>query len=385
MSCPASDLDLAAPPGGDPYPAYAALRQLGPAVYLTRYDVWALARHDAATRVLTDPETFQHDTTGRSAPAHELATATPTFLASRSDPRRARETTATPRVLRPLVCWTRKRAGELVGQAGAKGAIDAVRDLAEPLIGDLVMRLTGLPPGDRDYVLRLVDRAVDTAGPADHTLSRQASPAADTLLDYLTRAGLRTREHGTCPAPSGPGMPHGCPSPARDTVRMLIAARATTHACTTLLHLLATHPRQWHQVRQHHTPGTAACALREALRYDPPVAQITRVATRTTRVGDTLIPRGARLVVLCGSAGRDPRYWGPTADEFTIGRSGTHLAFGNDPHQCPGRHLVHRVLSALLTALAHACPRLTPAATPARRPSATLRGWTVLPLTLHTT
>ncbi|NUU22021.1 MAG: cytochrome P450, partial [Streptomycetaceae bacterium] len=42
----------------DPYPTYAELRKLGPAVHLERANAWALPRYDAVKAALNDPETF---------------------------------------------------------------------------------------------------------------------------------------------------------------------------------------------------------------------------------------------------------------------------------------------------------------------------------------
>lgn len=42
----------------DPYPHYETRRELGPVVYLGRYDVWGLARHAEIEEVLRDPVTF---------------------------------------------------------------------------------------------------------------------------------------------------------------------------------------------------------------------------------------------------------------------------------------------------------------------------------------
>ena len=42
----------------DPYPHYAYLRDLGPAAYLTKYDMWITTRYDVVKAALKDWETF---------------------------------------------------------------------------------------------------------------------------------------------------------------------------------------------------------------------------------------------------------------------------------------------------------------------------------------
>src|SRR5215472_6230250 len=56
---PASDLDpFSAAYLADPHPAQAALREAGPVVRLTRYDVWAVARYQEVYDILNDWRTF---------------------------------------------------------------------------------------------------------------------------------------------------------------------------------------------------------------------------------------------------------------------------------------------------------------------------------------
>lgn len=42
----------------DPYPAYRSLRDLGPAVWLEKYDVYVLARFENAQEAMRDCQTF---------------------------------------------------------------------------------------------------------------------------------------------------------------------------------------------------------------------------------------------------------------------------------------------------------------------------------------
>src|SRR5580693_5076539 len=42
----------------DPYPFHQELRELGPAVRLTRYDIWAVTRYEQVSTILNNWETF---------------------------------------------------------------------------------------------------------------------------------------------------------------------------------------------------------------------------------------------------------------------------------------------------------------------------------------
>jgi cytochrome P450 len=59
LKAPESDLDpFTETHLDDPYPDYRALRDQAPAVYLTRYGVWAVPRYDDCRALLGDWETF---------------------------------------------------------------------------------------------------------------------------------------------------------------------------------------------------------------------------------------------------------------------------------------------------------------------------------------
>jgi cytochrome P450 len=55
------------------------------------------------------------------------------------------------------------------------------------------------------------------------------------------------------------------------------------------------------------------------------------------RVKRNAIPAGTPVLAGYGSAGRDPRAYGPTAGEFDVTRGAAkHPSFGHGPHFCLG-------------------------------------------------
>jgi cytochrome P450 len=77
--------------------------------------------------------------------------------------------------------------------------------------------------------------------------------------------------------------------------------------------------------------------VEELLRLTSPVQGLCRTTTRAVTVGGTTVPPGEKVHLLYGSANRDPREWGPGADELDVGRPIPRmLAFGGGPHHCIG-------------------------------------------------
>jgi len=89
-------------------------------------------------------------------------------------------------------------------------------------------------------------------------------------------------------------------------------------------------------------------AREELLRYASPVIYMRRTARKDTRIGDTQIKQGQKVVMYFGAANRDPdRFENPEA--LNLARMpNEHTAFGGGPHNCLGRHLARIEIDVML-------------------------------------
>jgi cytochrome P450 len=80
-------------------------------------------------------------------------------------------------------------------------------------------------------------------------------------------------------------------------------------------------------------------AIEETARWGSPVQWVSRALATDHRIGETVIPQGARTLLFYASANRDPdKFTDP--DRYDIHRDTTgHLAFGHRLHFCLGAHL----------------------------------------------
>ena len=127
-----------------------------------------------------------------------------------------------------------------------------------------------------------------------------------------------------------------------DTVAGLIAGGAQ---------LLAAHPDQ--RTRLAAGPDGWPAAVEELLRLTSPVQGLARTTTRAVDVRGTVIPAGRKVLLAYGSANRDPREFGPDADDLRIDRDVRRtMAFSSGAHHCLGAaaaRLQGRVALARLT------------------------------------
>ena len=102
--------------------------------------------------------------------------------------------------------------------------------------------------------------------------------------------------------------------------------------------LLLGHPEQLARLRA--DQDLLGPAMDECLRYESPGQFIGRVATEPLEIGGVSIRRNDAVLLLLGSANRDPEQF-EHADRFDISRfPNPHLAFGKSRHACVGAPLV---------------------------------------------
>jgi cytochrome P450 len=81
------------------------------------------------------------------------------------------------------------------------------------------------------------------------------------------------------------------------------------------------------------------CIIEEILRLESPVQYLARTIRTDVEINGTVIPEGARAILLYGAANRDPDRW-PDPDILDPNREQKrHLAFGEGIHFCMGAPL----------------------------------------------
>ncbi|KUH69544.1 cytochrome [Mycolicibacterium novocastrense] len=127
-------------------------------------------------------------------------------------------------------------------------------------------------------------------------------------------------------------------------------------------------------------------AIEEAVRWEPPLSMITRVATCDTELGGVHIPEGSSVMPVLGAANRqDERF--PDPDQFDIFReSKANIGWGHGVHVCLGMHLARLEMRVALNLLLDRLPslRLDPGAEEAYIRGQVFRSPTALPIVFDT-
>jgi cytochrome P450 len=130
----------------------------------------------------------------------------------------------------------------------------------------------------------------------------------------------------------------------------------TYRASGNLLVALLTEPDQLDALRGDR--GMLHGAFEEALRWEPPITTVVRMAARDCGLGGVAIPTGTHVSVSVAAANRDPKRY-PDPDRFDPSRKNiAHLTFGGGPHLCLGMHLARMEAAVAINALLDRLPDL---------------------------
>lgn len=373
----------------DPYRAHAQMRDAGPVVYLDRHDVFAVARYEEVQRCLVDWQSLQSGAgVGLSDFVQEEPWRPPSLLLEADPPRHDAPRAVlgallSPRRLRELAERWQADAALLVAEVLDRGAeFDAIAELAEVFPLRVFPDAVGLGSDGRGHLLPYGDYAFNAFGPRNEILER----AQQTIAPSIEWVGIQCRRenldatglgaHIWAAADRGEISHEQAPL----IVRSLLTAGVdtTVTGIAAVVHAVATHPEQWERLRRDRS--LLPRAFEEAVRLVSPVQTFFRTTTAPTDISGVIVPPRRKVLMMLGSANRDPRRWvDPDAFDLSRDPSG-HVAFGMGLHQCVGQHIARLEALAVLAALLDRVERIEPAGDAVRHLNNTLRGWESMPV-----
>ena len=347
----------------DPWPLYDELREMGPAVWLEKHQMYALTRYDTVVTTLRDWQAFRSSfgVMMNDDMNHVLRGNT---LCSDGDGhtrlRRVVMRPLTPVALKLLEDEVQREAEAIVDRSCARGQFCAATELAAYLPVTIVSSAVGLPEEGRERMMQWSIGMFDCFGPMNER-ARNALPVLTEMMHYARTQAVPGKlkpgswaeaihdaaADGEVPPEAVPVLMIDYMGPSLDTTIFGIASGVW---------LFATHPDQWDLIRD--DPSLIPRAINEILRIEAPVQGFSRYVARDYDLDGIVLPEGSRAIVFYGAANRDARQF-PDPDRFDVRRdnAGRHMSFGAGPHMCLGMNLAKLEMRALFTALARRVKR----------------------------
>lgn len=388
----------------DPYPFYARLRETDPVHRVGDSNFYLVSTWELVNEAVMRPQDFSSNLTasmvldpeggvseftmaGPGDPGHVLGTADdpihavhrkmvlPTVVAKRV------------RALEPLVTGTVARLWS--EGVGADGSIDWVAAMANQLPMTLVSRLIGFPPVDTQW---LVTGSYATAQMLDGAITpeqlQKAIAAATEMAAYLAEQFAAARKD---PGDNllGDFARHcnaGDLKPETAVIMLIQLVSAGGESTAGLLGSSALTLAHREDVAQQlrENMELLPAFIEEVVRMESPFRGHYRHVLADTTLGGVELPGGSHLLLLWGSANRDPAAF-EAPDELRLDRpSGkAHLGFGRGDHFCLGAALARLEARTALSHLLSETRAIRATEPPAWIPSVMVRRLQRLPLVVE--
>lgn len=375
----------------DPYPTYARLRAEAPVYHNPDLGFFALSRHadvlaglrdtarlSSASGVTLDP--------GASGPHAEYASS---FLAM-DPPRHTRMRSLVSRAFTPrrvirLEPRIRELAIEYLEPLRDRAEIDVVGDFAARLPMDVISELLDVERADRDRLRAAADAMLHREDGVEDVTPAAVDGFFELRRYFTELVAARRSSRGTDLISALIEAEIDGERLSDDEIiafcnLMIVAGNeTTTKLIANCVYWLWKNPEQRHLVAQ--DPGLIPSWVEETLRYDNSTQIMARTALGEVAVRETVIPDGARVLLLLGSANRDPQVF-DDPDRYDVRRQQNEmLSFGHGTHFCLGASLARLETRVSLEELWHRFPGFeVREADAVRVHSVNVRGFSSLPV-----
>jgi len=271
---------------------------------------------------------------------------------------------------------------ELIDGFAPRGRAELARDFTFAFPVQVIARIMGLPRQDYHRFQRLSIELLNVVYNWDTGIA--ASAALKTYFSEILAERRRNPQDDLITMLSQSEIDGARLSDNEIFAFLLLILPAgvetTYRASGNLLVALLTEPEQLAAVRADR--NMVRGAFEEALRWEPPITTVMRVAARDCELGGVAIPAGTNVSVSVAAANRDPKRY-PDPDRFDPARRNiAHLTFGGGPHLCLGMHLARMEAIVAINALLDRLPdlRLDPSAPTPRISGMAFRSPAALPV-----
>jgi cytochrome P450 len=336
----------------DPHPIWKRMRDEAPLYRNEKYDFYALSRFSDVMKASLDADTFSSAYGTVLELMSDEPHASPMMIwkdaPEHTQLRKLVSRAFSPRRVLDLEPRLREIAARYLDpQVGGSG-FDYLADFGARLPVMAISSLLGVPEEDQDQIREWTDGLLHR-DPGETDATERHDRISQQLWGYFGRYVEERRKHpqddmmtelveAQIELPDGTKRSLGnveilafiglLSGAGNETVARLLGT-----ACT----VLATNPGERRKLVE--DPALIPNAVEELLRYEAPSPVQARRATRDVELHGQTLPKGANVLLLTASAGRDGREY-EDADRFDVTRQiDRHVTLGYGVHFCLGASL----------------------------------------------
>jgi cytochrome P450 family 142 subfamily A polypeptide 1 len=386
VSAPTREIDLLDGDwyAGGPYDDYAWMRENAPLYWDAGNELWGVSRYADIVEIEKRKDVFVNSDQNKGGYRPNIP-ADPAIIGLddpvHSQRRNLVSRRFTPRAVSVWEPVIREKVVSLLEavRTSARTA-DIVADLAAPLPAMMIGRLLGFEEERWPDLQRWSEQTIALGGgPRYHD---EAGINAATEF-FMTAVDMHATK-SACPADDVmtvwtqakiDGEPLDPFTVAADCLLLLDGGAETTRTviARTILNLIRC-PDQWAALRG---GADLPVAVEEMIRYVTPIHNMCRVAVTDAQVGSSgIVPAGQQVVLMYGSANRDPSVF-VDPETFDVTRHpNNHISFGFGTHFCLGAALARTEIRIFFEELLRRVSsfRLAPGTEPVEMPNSFVYG-----------
>ena len=272
----------------------------------------------------------------------------------------------TPARIQALRQHIREIVDRLLAEVRAKGGMDVIADLAEPLPAIVTAEMLGVPVTDHRRLKVWSGNFAEMLGNFQHNPdhAQVMLRTVEEMTAYFQDAVAEQKQHPR------EGLIHSLLTAEIDgdrlsdeevvanvIITMVGGQETTTNLIGNGLLSLLRHPEQMEKLRGDLT--LIPSAVEEMLRFESPSQHTARLAPSDRELGGQSIRKRQAVIAVMAAANRDPERF-PDPDRFDITRQDNrHLAFGYAAHFCFGAPLARMEGQIAFEALLRAFPDIS--------------------------
>ena len=361
----------------DPYPLYARLRSEDPVHYSDRLQTWIVTRYEDVksalndARLSSDKMAFYMNTMSPKdrKDLDSLSQYMTQWMSMKDRPDHTRlrglvNKAFTSKSLQDLLPEIQRICDDLVDNFISENKKDLIEHIAYPLPATVICEMLGIPTKDQTQFRKWSNDIVAFSaglGSMIGTVAQQAQSSQKALVDYCQKIIAQRRKNPRNDLISGliAAEEDGAQLTESELyamcVQLFVAGQeTTTNLIANSVLTLIKNPEAFKLLRDN--PALITPAIEEFLRYESPVQRTSRVAKSDLEMGGKRIKEGQSVILMFGSANRDPEQF-PDPDELILHRTpNIHLAFGRGPHFCLGAPLARQEAQITLTTILKKMP-----------------------------